>query len=204
MGTTQRRQREAQQRRQEILQAAGRLFFRQGFERTTMPQIAEAAELAPGTLYLYFPSKDALYIELLCEGYDQLLAAMADATAAQAQPRQAAEALVNAFIVFACTKPQYFDIMLYVSHQMRKGGWGEKAPNAQLERLHTRESACKALAATVLASAGYNNADERILTVEAVWAMLSGLVFHFGNDANFPQLAQRGTQLILRALFDAS
>ena len=72
MGTTERRQREAQQRRQDILKAAQKVFWEKGFSGTTMPQVAAEAELAPGTLYLYFPSKDALYVELLVEGYDVL------------------------------------------------------------------------------------------------------------------------------------
>ncbi len=72
MGITERRQREAEKRRQDILKAAQKVFWEKGFSGTTMPQVAAEAELAPGTLYLYFPSKDALYVELLVEGYDVL------------------------------------------------------------------------------------------------------------------------------------
>ncbi|MDP9067969.1 MAG: TetR/AcrR family transcriptional regulator [Actinomycetota bacterium] len=47
-----------QQRRQEILDAALRLFNERGFESTTVADIARAAGAAKGTVYLYFPSKE--------------------------------------------------------------------------------------------------------------------------------------------------
>lgn len=40
-----------------ILEAAQRLFARQGFEKTTTRQLAEAAEIAEGTLFRHFETK---------------------------------------------------------------------------------------------------------------------------------------------------
>lgn len=40
-----------------ILEAAQRLFARQGFEKTTTRQLAEAAEIAEGTLFRHFENK---------------------------------------------------------------------------------------------------------------------------------------------------
>ena len=48
-------------RRSEILAAATRVFGNKGFDATLMDEIAKAAGLAKGTLYLYFKSKDAIY-----------------------------------------------------------------------------------------------------------------------------------------------
>jgi len=72
MGIAERRVKEKQRRRQAILQAAKGLFFKQGFATTTMTQIAAAAELGKGTLYLYFQNKEELYISLLVEGMQLL------------------------------------------------------------------------------------------------------------------------------------
>ena len=44
-----------------ILDAADRLFTRFGYRRTTMDDIATEAGVAKGTLYLYYPSKEALF-----------------------------------------------------------------------------------------------------------------------------------------------
>lgn len=50
-----------QLRREEIVEAAIKLFGRRGFEATRADDIAAAAGLAKGTLYLYFKSKEAIY-----------------------------------------------------------------------------------------------------------------------------------------------
>lgn len=47
-------------RRAEILDAAEVCFVRSGFHRTTMQDVARTAGMAPGNLYNYFPSKDAI------------------------------------------------------------------------------------------------------------------------------------------------
>ena len=62
MGITERKEREKQQRREEIVLAAEKVFFSRGFEKSTMDDIAEAAELSKGTIYLYFKSKEDLHI----------------------------------------------------------------------------------------------------------------------------------------------
>lgn len=49
------------ERRQQILDAAVRLWTRHGFDATTVERVAREAGLAKGTIYLYFPTKDALF-----------------------------------------------------------------------------------------------------------------------------------------------
>ena len=48
-------------RRGELLSAALRVFGAKGFEPATMDAIAEEAQVAKGTIYLYYPSKQAIY-----------------------------------------------------------------------------------------------------------------------------------------------
>ncbi len=62
MGIAERKEREKQQRKAEIIQAAELVFFSKGFEQSTMDDIAEKAELSKGTLYLYFKSKEDLHM----------------------------------------------------------------------------------------------------------------------------------------------
>lgn len=64
MGIQERKQREREQRRQQIMNAARKVFSIKGFMKTTMEDIAREAELSPGTLYLYFKNKDELYASL--------------------------------------------------------------------------------------------------------------------------------------------
>ena len=64
MGIQERKQRERERRRQQIIVAAKRVFSEKGFSKSTMEDIAREAELSPGTLYLYFKNKDELYASL--------------------------------------------------------------------------------------------------------------------------------------------
>ena len=64
MGIKERKKREREMRRQQIMVAAKRVFTQKGYEKSTVEDIAREAELSPGTLYLYFKSKDELYASL--------------------------------------------------------------------------------------------------------------------------------------------
>jgi AcrR family transcriptional regulator len=61
MGIKERKKRERERRKDQILTAAIELIEKQGFEKTTMDEIAEQAELSKGTLYLYFNDKSSLH-----------------------------------------------------------------------------------------------------------------------------------------------
>ncbi|HWT81517.1 MAG TPA: helix-turn-helix domain-containing protein, partial [Candidatus Methylomirabilis sp.] len=203
MGTQERRAREREERGRQILAAARQLFWKQGFSRTTMPEIAAAAELAPGTLYLYFPSKDALYIELLIEGYAKLLADLQTGASRAGSPARQAAALIDAFLRFAQTEPQYFDIIFFVL-QREVGGPTQALHPHQLERLQAAEAACKAVAAAILRHLPGPKSDAALqVTVDAVWSMLVGVVFFWRRDGepSFSTVATRARALILQAFF---
>ena len=52
---------EPEERRQEILDTAMRLFYEKGYEKTSITDIANAIGVAQGLCYRYFPSKEALF-----------------------------------------------------------------------------------------------------------------------------------------------
>ena len=52
-------------RREQILQAGMEVFSRKGFAAATIPEIANAAGVAAGTIYLYYPSKRELFIAVI-------------------------------------------------------------------------------------------------------------------------------------------
>jgi AcrR family transcriptional regulator len=56
-------------RRGDILAATARLFGQQRYEAISMSDVAHAAGVAKGTLYLYFPSREALFLHLLAQHY---------------------------------------------------------------------------------------------------------------------------------------
>lgn len=72
MGIQERKEREKEHRREEILNAAQSVFFEKGLQTATMDEIAEAAELSKGTLYLYYKSKEDLYLGVMIRGMEIL------------------------------------------------------------------------------------------------------------------------------------
>jgi AcrR family transcriptional regulator len=67
-----RKQKEQALRKKAILDSAREVFFEKGFRSTTMEDIAHGCDLAKGTIYLYFKSKEDLYISLVVEGLNLL------------------------------------------------------------------------------------------------------------------------------------
>jgi len=95
MGIQERKERERERRRQQIIVAAKRVFSDKGFNKATMEDIAQEAELSPGTLYLYFKNKEELYASLSLRILQYLLISLDHVGA---QEDQSPEAKLDAMI----------------------------------------------------------------------------------------------------------
>src|SRR5580693_10562783 len=73
-GRTPRRSSRVGDKRERILDAAVRVFARKGFHSTRVSEVAKAAGVADGTIYLYFKSKDELLVSLFEDRVERLLA----------------------------------------------------------------------------------------------------------------------------------
>jgi TetR/AcrR family transcriptional regulator len=90
-----RKERERLAHRREILEAAERVFARNGHRGSTVEQIAQEAEFAVGTLYNFFKSKEELYEEVLASLVEEALALFRDRVLGEADPLKAVEALIE-------------------------------------------------------------------------------------------------------------
>ncbi|MBZ9751464.1 TetR family transcriptional regulator [Deinococcus sp. HMF7620] len=93
---------EKHQRRDDILRAAERLWTSTSYAELSMNQVAREAQLAKGTLYLYFDTKEELFLALLSEHLHRWIAATA-ALFTERQPR---------------TAQQVTDILLYQAEDL--------------------------------------------------------------------------------------
>lgn len=66
-------------RRRAIMEVAAQVFAETGFERTSMSEIAAATGGSKATLYSYFPSKEALFMEIVMESSESVIGAVHDA-----------------------------------------------------------------------------------------------------------------------------
>jgi len=63
-----------ERRRMHILLAAAKLFGQRGYHGTSVADVIEAAEISRGTFYLYFDSKDAVFLELMEQFIQRIMA----------------------------------------------------------------------------------------------------------------------------------
>jgi TetR/AcrR family transcriptional regulator len=113
MGIKERREREKESRRQEIIDAAEKVFFAKGLEAATMDEIAERAELSKGTLYLYFKSKEELYLQIHLRGNRALTLAFAKAVKNKKKGIDKLRAIGDAYYRFYLESPNYFNAIIY-------------------------------------------------------------------------------------------
>ncbi len=115
MGIIERKEREKEQRRNDILDAAEEVFFKVGFDNATMDDVAEAAELSKGTLYLYFSSKEDLYYAISIRALQVMRQLFEETVPAEAPVLDKILAIGKAFVQFAREKSNYFKTLVYFS-----------------------------------------------------------------------------------------
>jgi AcrR family transcriptional regulator len=99
-------------REAEILQAARHVFAQKGFADASMEEIAHAADLAKGTLYLYYPSKRELYRAALRAGLVELCEALEQAIGRAGTLAAQLEAYVTTKVAFFDENRDFFRIYL--------------------------------------------------------------------------------------------
>lgn len=99
-------------RREEILDAASRIFAKLGYTEAEMEQIASRIHVAKGTLYLYFESKRELFFACVDEGLKQLQIQVLAATEGVDEPFAKITAGIRAFLVFFDAHPHVVELFI--------------------------------------------------------------------------------------------
>ena len=101
------------QRRQDILDVASRLFSELGYENVTLRAIAQEMGYSHGTLYRYFPDKSHLLAEICRETFALLLAEFDAIAAAATNPVECLFQTSRGLVRFGMTHPQHFRIVFF-------------------------------------------------------------------------------------------
>ena len=121
MGISERKEREREQRRNDIIDAAERIFFSRGVENSTMDDIAEKAELSKGTLYLYYKSKEDIQFAIFRRGAEILLEFMEKNIILKKTGYEKLLELASTTVQFSQTHSNYFQFfMIFESSQIDK------------------------------------------------------------------------------------
>lgn len=103
-----------QVRRQKILQAATRVFERDGLSKSSMRVIAQEAGCTTGAIYPLFSGKEDIYASLLEDSLDRLYATVAKASAPQADALTALASAAQSFFNYYASKRFELDLGLYL------------------------------------------------------------------------------------------
>jgi AcrR family transcriptional regulator len=120
MGTRERRDRQRDELRSKILDAARTLFVEQGYEAASMRKIADAIEYSPTAIYAYFKDKAEL-MQQLCQHDFQSLAHVFHDLAQIADPIERIRETGKTYIKFAAENPHHYRFMFMTPHAEIQG-----------------------------------------------------------------------------------
>ena len=112
MSVAERRHREKEERRAHILEAAATCFYGIGFEQATMDDVASAAQLGKGTLYLYFRNKEELIVGLVAHRQRALHQQYADAERSAPNGVELVRTLLTAYARQMSTPAEHLKLAL--------------------------------------------------------------------------------------------
>lgn len=101
----------AAQRRRQLLDIAVGVFAEHGFHKTAMVEVAAAAGVTKPVVYQHFPSKRALYLEVLLDVGDRLCRTIETATLDVSSPRHQVYEALLAFFRFVDTDRDAFTVL---------------------------------------------------------------------------------------------
>ena len=189
MSVRERHKRERQARSEAILAAALRVFGEHGLEHSTIEMIAREAEVAVGTIYLYFASRDDLFLNLWVARGEQLRDRCLEIQATKLAPLDELREVAAAYLEHIRESREMF-----LSQQ--SAGWTkltERIKRASEIRNHKRVLALnqevfglwESTVARVIGAGLIANAMGSAKTAAVMWASINGAFMLLGDDNFF-------------------
>lgn len=182
MGVKERRLREKENLREEILDAARELFVKEGYESVSMRKIAEKIEYSPTTIYLYFADKAELLYCLCQETFEQLRKSMEVLGQESNDPLSCLKKSMKIYIDFGLEHPNHYKVAFIIKPEHQE--------NADLY-LSEQSSGQKAYSCMrKVVEEGINQGQLRAGDVEAttqvIWAAIHGVTSLLITHTQFP------------------
>jgi AcrR family transcriptional regulator len=174
MGIAERREREKAELRDTILAAARRIFLEEGPEALTMRRIADAIEYSPGTIYLYFESREQIALQLVREGFEKLVAALRPAVSGVEDPVERIRAIGTAYTEFGLNDPETYKLIFMENAKYVYAALSPQSGDAGEIEAGDRAFDFIASAVAQAVEAGAFKPVEPQLAAEAFWAGLHG------------------------------
>lgn len=175
MGIQERKEREKERRRQQIIVAAKRVFSEKGFNKATMEDIAQEAELSPGTLYLYFRNKEELYASLSLRILQYLHIRVEHVNKEQLDPEQKLDVLIEAMYDVYAFDPLILINMFHLQSSETLKNLSDKLM-AEIEDLSRKSIGAIASVFEEGIQAGVFIDRHPVALADIFWALFSGVI----------------------------
>jgi AcrR family transcriptional regulator len=169
MAIKDRKERDKLDRRKLIIESATKLFLKDGYEKTSIRNIADDIEYSPATIYLYFKEKDEIFFIIHEQGF-LLLNKIFTRHAAIEDPMERLSILGHAYIQFGLENPDYYDLMFIMRAPLNE--------ISCLEKWDAGENAFQFLLTTVEECLNKKliKEQEHYLVALSIWSFVHGLV----------------------------
>jgi AcrR family transcriptional regulator len=171
MGPKQRREREREEIRGKILDAAREMFVTEGFDSVTMRRIAERIEYSPTAIYFHFKDKEALLRELCATDFRKL-AEQFYAIAQIADPIERLRRTGHAYVQFGLSNPGHYRMMFMTPHPP------VNSSDVDLEKGNPEQDAYAFLKAIIAQAVAEKllTSDDVDLVSQTMWAGVHGVI----------------------------
>ncbi len=191
VASSRKRRGEGHTRRDEILQAAKKLFLQEGYEATTIRKIADRVGVSAPALYLYFADKEAILLALCDQTFGFLIESIDEIEKRGLAPRDQLRKCGEAYIRFGLEHPQeyWLTFMSGITPQKIKAQGGHRAKNVDPAQPGSAgaiafQHVVALLRKVEAAGIKLNYAHET--AAELLWMGLHGLVAALINNPDFP------------------
>jgi TetR/AcrR family transcriptional regulator len=170
-----RAQRRKARTEQAIAEASEDLFLARGFHGVTIEQVAEAADVAVGSIYAHFGNKEGLYISLLERAFKVEESYMAAALEPDVAPLQRLFLVGDAYLRFYMEYPDYFRILVFPHLDSRRI---EELPEAAQALAARAEQQVAGLAEIISSCAreGLVRTGDPYRTAKFIWGAWNGVI----------------------------
>jgi len=170
-----RKEREKEARKQDILNSAIRVFSRNGFVKTSMEQVADEASLAVGTLYRYYASKEELYVSIVFEAIAAMHEGLKSIADSGDAPTQKLDKVWGYFYQFYEENPMYYHAFLFL-HDPGFAGAFSKAAHDSVEHFSSKSFRVLARVIQEGINSGDFYPDKPHEVADYLWSTFVGLV----------------------------
>ena len=125
MAIKDRKERDKLDRRKLIIESATKLFLKEGYEKTSIRNIADDIEYSPATIYLYFKEKDEIFFQIHEQGF-MLLAKDFNQFELLKDPFERLSQLGHTYLKFGINNPDYYDLMFIMRAPLNEISCHEK------------------------------------------------------------------------------